>query len=185
MAKRRKRYLPAFLEAEGLARDVRDGVRLICEIGDRDPEEVLDFLGTVEVKPTRALGKYGSAQIHQLGLIPPEMRITVLPLSAWKRQDTIRHEVAHLVAWHVFGPQIRTHGREWQAAAKALGATPQARHYDPAFMAAANEIQESRLKIVARCVECGFEILATRRTSKYARNLYRHRHCGGRIAPVD
>lgn len=29
-------------------------------------------------------------------------------------QQTVAHEVAHLLAWQIYGPQIKPHGREWQ-----------------------------------------------------------------------
>lgn len=31
-----------------------------------------------------------------------------------EREDTVRHELAHLVAWHRYGHQIQAHGREWE-----------------------------------------------------------------------
>ena len=32
------------------------------------------------------------------------------------REDTVRHELAHLLAWHRHGHAIQLHGREWERA---------------------------------------------------------------------
>lgn len=40
--------------------------------------------------------------------------------SAEDREDTIRHELAHVVAWHRHGVGIRPHGREWLAARRDI-----------------------------------------------------------------
>lgn len=40
--------------------------------------------------------------------------------SAEDREDTIRHELAHVVAWRRHGVKIRPHGREWLAARRDL-----------------------------------------------------------------
>lgn len=182
MAKR-KQCLVEFLEEEDLLQRVKDGVEMLCDAVDSHVDwglSVWAYLEGVEVQPTRATTRYGTANYRKQLL-----RITELPISAWKRQDTILHEVAHLVAFHLFSTRIQGHGKEWRAAAVALGAEPSASGNDPVFEAAASRVRESRKKIVARCLECGFEILATRRTSKYRRTVYRHRGCGGTIAPVD
>ncbi|AGA89539.1 hypothetical protein Thimo_0700 [Thioflavicoccus mobilis 8321] len=42
--------------------------------------------------------------------------------------QTIPHEVAHLVAYRVFGRRIRPHGREWQAVMAFFGAPAQRCH---------------------------------------------------------
>jgi SprT protein len=42
--------------------------------------------------------------------------------------QTVAHEVAHLVAYRVFGPRIRPHGREWRAVMALFGAPPQRCH---------------------------------------------------------
>jgi hypothetical protein len=42
------------------------------------------------------------------------------------REDTIRHELAHLVAWHRHGHEIPAHGREWRAARADIDAALEA-----------------------------------------------------------
>gem|GEM_PF-3969431 len=41
-------------------------------------------------------------------------------------EDTLRHEVAHALARHLYGPQIAPHGPQWKHCARQLGATPRA-----------------------------------------------------------
>ena len=43
-------------------------------------------------------------------------------------EDTLRHEFAHLMV----GPKVKAHGKEWQAAARRVGAVPDA--YSPGSM---------------------------------------------------
>lgn len=43
--------------------------------------------------------------------------LTQTPL---EREDTIRHEIAHVIAWRRYGVKIRPHGREWLAARRDL-----------------------------------------------------------------
>lgn len=42
--------------------------------------------------------------------------------SSEDREDTIRHELAHLVAWHRHGHEIASHGREWERARRDIDA---------------------------------------------------------------
>ncbi|MFM8409291.1 MAG: SprT-like domain-containing protein [Alphaproteobacteria bacterium] len=45
--------------------------------------------------------------------------------------EVVCHEVAHIVAWDLFGPSVRPHGREWAALMRAAGFKPRIR-LDPA-----------------------------------------------------
>lgn len=47
-------------------------------------------------------------------------------LSIQQQTDTIRHETAHLLAYHIHGPAIAAHGTEWQQMAVKVGASPKA-----------------------------------------------------------
>lgn len=42
--------------------------------------------------------------------------------------QTVPHELAHLVAFHKFGPRIRPHGREWREVMELFGAEPRRTH---------------------------------------------------------
>ena len=43
-------------------------------------------------------------------------------------QQTVAHEVAHLVARRIHGSRIRPHGREWQAVMREFGVEPRRCH---------------------------------------------------------
>ena len=40
--------------------------------------------------------------------------------TAEEREDTVRHEIAHLLAWHRHGHDIADHGAEWRAARRDI-----------------------------------------------------------------
>jgi len=42
--------------------------------------------------------------------------------------QTLPHEIAHLVAWHVYGQCIKPHGREWKSIMRAFGKKPSRCH---------------------------------------------------------
>lgn len=43
-------------------------------------------------------------------------------------EETIPHEVAHIVAHRLFGPRIKPHGAEWRAVMAAFGKSPEVQH---------------------------------------------------------
>lgn len=46
-------------------------------------------------------------------------------------EETIPHELAHIVAHRLFGPRIKPHGREWRAVMSAFGKSPDVQHSMP------------------------------------------------------
>ena len=42
--------------------------------------------------------------------------------------DTVPHEVAHIIVFQLFGPQVAGHGKEWKDVMKALGKAPSTYH---------------------------------------------------------
>lgn len=70
--------------------------------------------------------------------------------------QTIPHEVAHLIADRVYGHTIKPHGKEWKSVMVALGKRPDRCHsYD---VANARVRQKSRYRYTCKCdqgVHCG------------------------------
>ena len=66
-------------------------------------------------------------------------------------RDTIRHELAHLMAYELEGD--RGHGAAWKARAKQLGARPN--RFAPAGMFAHLKRKERRSRHVYACFTCG------------------------------
>lgn len=84
---------------------------------------------------------------------------------------TLRHEYAHLLAFHRAGPAGAGHGEPWRKAMRDLGETPQVRHR--------YEVQrnEKRQRVTYECLRCGSAIVRSRRLP--SRRRYVHANCGG------
>jgi predicted SprT family Zn-dependent metalloprotease len=174
--------LRGFLEREGLWPSVEDGLRDVAPEFGRGGDEFLAAAATVlsawKVRPSNAVTRFGS--------VTPKtrtMRLTALDCSpdAWK--DTILHEVAHVLTGELVAAR-ENHGPRWQKIAKALGARPERAGRDARFRAAAEALREERLKVVARCDRCRFEVKRMRRSQRNWRR-YLHRQCGGRFRSVE
>lgn len=48
-----------------------------------------------------------------------------------QKQDTVKHETCHLVAWVKYGPHIKSHGVEWQQTMIKAGLEPKRTHSVP------------------------------------------------------
>ena len=82
-------------------------------------------------------------------------------------EDTIRHEIAHAIAYHLYGKDGLGHGYYWQNVAKQLGATPKARSKN------SSNIVSTRKKrnIIFECPNCDNQI-------SFARMPKKTRACG-------
>lgn len=90
---------------------------------------------------------------------------------------TLRHELAHLVAFHRAGRRrIEPHGKEWQKACADLGIPGEARCHTLPF-----EARRQVRKLAYECPACGSQILRVRRF-RHAVACYEccQRHTGGR-----
>jgi SprT protein len=90
---------------------------------------------------------------------------------------TLRHELAHLVAFHrAGGRRIEPHGREWRQACADLDIPDEARCHTLPF-----EARRQVRKLAYECPACGSQILRVRRF-RHAVACYEccQRHSGGR-----
>jgi predicted SprT family Zn-dependent metalloprotease len=171
-----------FLEHEGLREGIDQALRTVAQDFGQGSEEFARAgwaaLEGWEVRQSKAISRFGS--------ISPRtriLRITSLDCSPEARRDTILHEVAHILTAALLTKKEK-HGPQWQRIALALGATPRARGDDERFRVAAGILREARLKVVARCEGCGYEIKRMRRSHR-SWSRYVHRPCGGRLRAID
>jgi predicted SprT family Zn-dependent metalloprotease len=68
-------------------------------------------------------------------------------------QDTVLHELAHIITRKVYGPLVKPHGREWKYVATMVGAKPERCH----AMQLADGFQARKKQSggLAPCVNCG------------------------------
>ena len=173
--------LRGFLEVEGLWPSVETGLRSVAsEFGRRDSEFVAAaeiVFSRWKVRPSRSVTRFGSVTPRTR-----TMRITALDCSRDARRDTILHEVAHVLAGELLAAR-ENHGPKWQTIARALGARPERTGRDARFRVSSDALREQRLKVVARCDRCQFEIRRMRRSQRDWRRFL-HRDCGGRLHPI-
>lgn len=96
-------------------------------------------------------------------------------------QDTIAHEVAHLVCFLRYGAKVKPHGLEWKQVAVSLGALPKATgRYS---LEGVSVHRHPRILFRCRCREHG---ITTRRVNKIARGaIYLCKFCGEKIRPAS
>ena len=97
-------------------------------------------------------------------------------------REVIAHEVAHLVAFRVFGDRIRPHGREWSDVMRFFGAEPRRCHE---FDIARAAVRKQR-RYPYRC-GCREHALSTTRHNRVRRGeqSYRCRHCGQKLLETE
>lgn len=91
-------------------------------------------------------------------------------------EDTIPHELAHLVAHRMFGPRIKPHGREWRAVMAAFGKAPEVAHR----MQVEPSRQLRRFLYHCNCPS-GVELTSIRHKRARRGTGYRCRKCGQRL----
>ncbi len=94
-------------------------------------------------------------------------------------ERTVPHEVAHVLAYHGHGANIRPHGREWQRIMRQLGAEPTRCHdYDVSGLGA------RQLRYYAYHCGCMEHRLSSIRHNKVAKGQrYLCRRCGEPLQP--
>lgn len=86
-------------------------------------------------------------------------------------EDTLRHEIAHAIAFQRHGRRAMNHGPLWRAIAAEVGAEPSATCAGEPLLPAPHRLV---------CRRCGASVGLYRRP-KYAAHRYRHKRCGGRM----
>lgn len=86
--------------------------------------------------------------------------------------DTLRHEIAHAVAFVRHGRKALGHGPLWRAVAREVGAAPRATCREGLELPAPHRLV---------CRRCGATIGLFRRP-KHRPEAYRHKGCGGTLA---
>ena len=125
---------------------------------------------------TRSLG---CVRVNRATGIPQRLELSRLLLERGEDQEVrevFTHEVAHVAAdlWASdAGAREATHGPIWCSFARVLGVSTAATK-KTSYLA---EHRASKLKTVAVCDRCGFELKRSRRLN--SRRIYSHRQCGG------
>lgn len=96
--------------------------------------------------------------------------------------QTVGHELAHLICWHVHGRRVRPHGLEWKMVMAVFGLPPKRCHnYDTARSA-------TRKKLPTFPYECRCRIrqmtIIRHRRMVQSPGYYRCRQCGESLRPV-
>ena len=162
-----------FAAEKGLQQRIETALNLRCL-----EHSLLDRISSLPIKKSHAVRRLGS-YVARRGE-PVEIRLQ-FALEEHLLIETFLHELAHCLD-HLTNqagqPYRRAHGKGWQEWAVALGIVPSR----CGVSAALNEIHEKRLKVVAVCKKCGFEL---KRLKRLARNRkYIHPECGGRLKLV-
>ena len=137
-----------------------------------------DRVATLPVRRSHALKRLGSYVAH--GDNPVEIRLQFV-VEEEVLVDTFLHELAHCLD-HLFnqpGKRYRSaHGHGWKRWAEALGIDP-VRCGESTTL---KRLHAERVKVVAVCKRCGFELKRLKRLPRNRR--YLHPECGGRLVPV-
>ena len=95
-------------------------------------------------------------------------------------EETIPHELAHIVAHRLFGPRIKPHGREWRLVMSAFGKSPEVQHR--------MQVEPSRrLRRYTYNCACpvGVELTSIRHRRARRGTAYLCRKCGERLRWAD
>lgn len=94
--------------------------------------------------------------------------------------QTVPHETAHVVVFHLHGPHPRPHGHEWRAVMRLFGAKPERCHgFD------VGDLQTRRLRHYHYRCRCRAHSLSSIRHNRaQAGQVYLCRYCGDPLRPV-
>lgn len=132
-------------------------------------------IATLPIVKSRAVRRFGSYVAN--GAEPVEIRLQ-FALETPELIETFLHELAHCLDHQTFQkgfPYRRAHGKGWRRWALALGISTDRCGSSETLM----RLREERLKVVAVCNKCGFELRRLRRLPKKGRFI--HTECGGKL----
>lgn len=152
---------------------------VVRRLGATDAAGLIERLGSLPVKPSRATGLLGS-YAHRGGE-PLSIRLQLRQEPELLR-TTLLHELAHACEHLTSRSPDRHrcgHGESWRAWAIVFGIAPQRRGQSETL----NTLRRERLKPVAVCERCGCVFRRLRRLP--ARRSWVHPECGnGRVVPI-
>jgi SprT protein len=95
--------------------------------------------------------------------------------------QTVPHEMAHLIAYAVFGTRIKPHGHEWKYVMRVLGKEPNRCHR--LDTTSVRKVRKAVTRITFHCEKCRLPIQITqnRYTKMCNGKTYVHRGCGGKV----
>jgi len=150
----------------------------IASVRQNADPAILSLVFGLPLRKSRAVRRLGS-YVARSG-VPIEIR---LQFSQEEELliETFLHELAHCLD-HLSNqagqPYRKAHGPGWRNWAVALGIEP-SRCGESRVL---RDLVESRLKVVAVCIDCGYELRRLRKLPR--RRRYIHPQCGGRLKPV-
>jgi len=91
-----------------------------------------------------------------------------------EREQTVVHEIAHLMTFHIFGLNngVKGHGKEWKKIMRLLGKNP-----DRCHNVDNSDIRRKVQRVEAKCNCQTFQITKTRATKMRNGSTYRCRSC--------
>ncbi len=98
------------------------------------------------------------------------------PGSEEGRKQTTIHEIAHMVTRQVYGPMVKSHGKEWKHVMKCFGARPDRCTSHEGM----KDFRMQKAKIIYGCTRCDAEMPAMRK-KKHPPENYTHNRCGGKL----
>ena len=102
--------------------------------------------------------------------------------------NTVPHEIAHLVAYMVFGKSIKPHGYEWKTVMRCFGLTPDRCHYLNTSTVRSIRKPTVRKRYLGVCDYCSKELVMSsviRNRIILGKKTYTHSECGGKVYLKD
>jgi len=113
-------------------------------------DEVMQALREWPVGTAKRVGAYGCVMLSRVKS-RRMLRMSSLAMSSDQYDNTLLHEVAHIIAWLVF--DARGHGYYWRRMAALIGVDLYMEH-DPKFMESIAAHRVKKTKLVALCPSC-------------------------------
>jgi predicted SprT family Zn-dependent metalloprotease len=148
----------------------------VYENHPKHARKVMIAIGDWPIGHSRSMNTFGSVRLSK----DPKRRILKMSsfaMSSAAYNDTLLHEVAHIIAWMV--ADDRSHGYFWKFVASSIGATPHRLGHDIKFEESVAAHRVRKTKLVAKCSDCG-QTWYRQRSLKKARS-YHCPDCNGNV----